>query len=221
MAHMVVEAIPLLRVHAGEKAARPPPECFTSSMLSVRSSTGCRSSGRRRDLATRYSKRSTFIVTRRRRASDACAMVEHGEYAVTRRANDVEFWKRRVPRAPSELGPSAQSPREAFFAFLAWRFSFRVADASFLFFFPPFSFDAIRGLLTDCGQAGRAAPIAYRHFADDERRIAVGVTLSSGALWQQRLTRDEALRLAEALERVDLSRACLWARPARGPRLTR
>ena len=35
-------------------------------------------------------------------------------------------------------------------------------------------------------------------------RVAVdaeGVTLSNGALWQQRLSRDEALRLAEALER--------------------
>ena len=30
---------------------------------------------------------------------------------------------------------------------------------------------------------------------------AEGVTLSNGAFWQQRLTRDEALRLAEARER--------------------
>ena len=34
---------------------------------------------------------------------------------------------------------------------------------------------------------------------------ADGVTLSNGAFWQQRLTRDEALRLAEAIARVAAS----------------
>ncbi len=92
-------------------------------------------------------------------------------------------------------GWSAQKPRAAFFAFLAWRFSFRLADAAFLFFLPPLSFDAIRGLLTDCGQPGRAAPIAYRHFADDERRIAVGMARPATVI--QALTRPTPAKLAE------------------------
>ena len=68
----------------------------------------------------------------------------------------------RSPYLTGPTGWSAQDPRAAFFAFLAARFSFRLADDAFLIFFPPFSFDAIRGLLTDCGQSGRAAPIVYR-----------------------------------------------------------
>ena len=53
------------------------------------------------------------------------------------------------PQVPQmkEQATQKRAERAAFFAFLASRFSFRVADASFLFFFPPFSFDAIRGLL--------------------------------------------------------------------------
>lgn len=116
----------------------------------------------------------------RRPASDPGRSVPAGRGCesslVTSWRSSITCRRSHVPRAPSDRGPTAQSPRAAFFAFLAWRFSFRLADASFLLFFPPLSFDGICGLLTDCGQPGRAAPIAYRHFADDERRIAVGVT---------------------------------------------
>jgi hypothetical protein len=68
----------------------------------------------------------------------------------------------RSPYLTGPTGWSAQDPRASFFAFLAARFSFRLADDAFLIFFPPFSFDPIRGLLTDCGQPGRAAPIVCR-----------------------------------------------------------
>ena len=73
-------------------------------------------------------------------------------------------------RAAGTIGWSAQNPRAAFFAFLAARFSFRLADAAFLLFSPPLSFDAIRGLLTDCGQPGRAALIVYRRRQHRQQR---------------------------------------------------
>ncbi len=75
-----------------------------------------------------------------------------------------------TPTAAGTIGWSAQNPRAAFFAFLAARFSFRLADAAFLLFSPPLSFDAIRGLLTDCGQPGRAALIVYRRRQHRQQR---------------------------------------------------
>jgi hypothetical protein len=52
----------------------------------------------------------------------------------------------------------SQKARAAFFAFLAWAFSFGVADASFFLFFPPLSFDAMRGLLAGFGQPVASCP---------------------------------------------------------------
>ena len=67
---------------------------------------------------------------------------------------------------------AAHKPYAVFFAFFAARFSFRLAAAAFLMFFPPLSFDAIRGLLTDCGQPGRAAPIVYRRLHRHHRDLS-------------------------------------------------
>ena len=52
-----------------------------------------------------------------------------------------------VSMVPQPHTAGLDQGRAAFFAFLAWRFSLRVAEADFLLCLPPLSFDAIRRLL--------------------------------------------------------------------------